>query len=89
MLDFGIPDFSALSCKSSDDLASVSLAVQHAITLFEPRLSHTQVIAIYDDSNRRGQARLQISGAVRLGMSLRKVEFDIPVNLSDGVSEAV
>jgi len=89
VLDFGIPDFSALSCNSSDDLASVSRAVQHAIALFEPRLSHTQVIATYDDSGHRGQAKLQISGAVRLGMSLRKVEFDLPVNLSDGVSEAI
>jgi type VI secretion system protein ImpF len=89
VLDFGIPDFSALSCKSSDDLASVGQAVQHAIALFEPRLSHTQVRAIHDDSGHRGQAKLQIAGAVRLGMALRRVDFDIPVNLSDGVSEAV
>jgi type VI secretion system protein ImpF len=90
VLDFGIPDFSSLSCKSSEDLALVSQAVQHAIALFEPRLSHTQVVAIHDDSiNHRGQAKLQISGAVRLGMTLRRVDFDIPVNLSDGVSETV
>jgi type VI secretion system protein ImpF len=90
VLDFGIPDFSSLSCKSSDDLAAVSQAVQHAIALFEPRLSHTHVVAIHDDSsNHRGQAKLQISGAVRLGMTLRRVDFDIPVSLSDGVSEAV
>jgi len=90
VLDFGIPDFSSLSCKSSDDLAAVSQAVQHAIALFEPRLSLTQVVATHDDSsNHRGQAKLQISGAVRLGMTLRRVDFDIPVSLSDGVSEAV
>lgn len=89
VLEFGIPDFSSLSCRSSDDLASVSQAVQHAIALFEPRLSHTQVVAIHDDSGPRGRAKLQISGAVRLGMTLRRVDFDIPVNLSDGVSEAV
>jgi len=89
VLDFGIPDFSSLSCRSTEDLATVSQAVQHAIALFEPRLSHTQVVALQDDSGRRGQAKLQISGAVRLGMTLRRVDFDIPVNLSDGVSEAV
>ena len=89
VLDFGIPDFSSLSCRSTDDLATVSQAVQHAIELFEPRLSHTQVVAMQDDSGHRGQAKLQISGAVRLGMVLRRVDFDIPVNLSDGVSEAV
>jgi type VI secretion system protein ImpF len=89
VLDFGIPDFSSLSCRSTEDLATVSQAVQHAIALFEPRLSHTQVVALQDDSGHRGQAKLQISGAVRLGMTLRRVDFDIPVNLSDGVSEAV
>jgi len=89
VLDFGIPDFSSFSCRSTEDLATVSQAVQHAIALFEPRLSHTQVVALQDDSGRRGQAKLQISGAVRLGMTLRRVDFDIPVNLSDGVSEAV
>jgi type VI secretion system protein ImpF len=89
VLDFGIPDFSSLSCRSTDDLATVSQAVQHAIELFEPRLSHAQVVAMQDESGHRGQAKLQISGAVRLGMVLRRVDFDIPVNLSDGVSEAV
>jgi len=89
VLEFGIPDFSSLSCRSTDDLATVSQAVQHAISLFEPRLSHTQVVAMQDDSGHRGQAKLQISGAVLLGMVLRRVDFDIPVNLSDGVSEAV
>lgn len=89
VLDFGIPDFSSLSCRSAEDLATVSQAVQHAIALFEPRLSHTQVVALPDDSGHRGQAKLQISGAVRLGLVLRRVDFDIPVNLSDGVSEAV
>jgi type VI secretion system protein ImpF len=89
VLDFGIPDFSSLSCRSTEDLTTVSQAVQHAIALFEPRLSHTQVVALQDDSGHRGQAKLQISGAVRLGMTLRRVDFDIPVNLSDGVSEAV
>lgn len=89
VLDFGIPDFSSLSCRSSDDLASVSQAVQHAIALFEPRLSHTQVIATHDRSGHQGQVKLQISGAVRLGLVLRRVDFEIPVNLSDGVSETV
>ena len=89
VLDFGIPDFSALSCRSTSDLAAVCQAVQHAIALFEPRLSHTQVVAIHDDTGHRGQANLQISGAVRLGLTLRRVDFDIPVNLSDGVSRAV
>ena len=32
------------------------------------------------------QRQVQITAAVRLGLSLRRVNFDMPVNLSDGAS---
>jgi type VI secretion system protein ImpF len=88
VLDYGVPDFSALSCRSTDDLTLVSQAVQHAIELFEPRLSHTKVRATQSDANLPGRAQLHIMGAVRLGLTLRRVDFDLPVNLSDGASRA-
>ena len=34
------------------------------------------------------RAQLHIMGAVRLGLTLRRVDFDMPVNLSDGASRA-
>ena len=88
VLDYGVPDFSALSCRSTDDLNLVSKAVQHAIELFEPRLSHTEVQATHSDASLPGRAQLHIMGAVRLGLTLRRVDFDMPVNLSDGASRA-
>ena len=86
VLDYGVPDFSALSCRSTDDLTLVSQAVQHAIALFEPRLSHTEVRATHGGSAHPGRAQLQITGAVRLGLTLRRVDFDMSVNLSDGAA---
>ena len=88
VLDYGVPDFSALSCRSTDDLTLVSQAVQHAIALFEPRLSQTEVRASHGAASHPGRALLHIMGAVRLGLTLRRVEFDMPVNLSDGASGA-
>jgi type VI secretion system protein ImpF len=88
VLDYGVPDFSALSCRSSDDLTLVGQAVGHAIALFEPRLSHTQVVATPGNASAPGRAQLNIVAAVRLGLSLRRVDFDMPVYLSDGASGA-
>lgn len=84
VLEYGVPDFSSLSCLSTDDLNLVGQAVGHAIAMFEPRLSHTTVVAVHAKASAPGRAQLNISGAVRLGLSLRRVEFDMPVNLSDG-----
>lgn len=88
VLDYGVPDFSALSCRSTDDLTLVSKAVQHAIKLFEPRLTHTEVRASHNSASLPGRASLHIMGAVRLGLTLRRVDFEMPVNLSDGASRA-
>lgn len=88
VLDYGIADFSALSCQSTDDLMLVSQAVQHAVALFEPRLSHTEVRVTRGADSQPGHAQLHITGAVRLGLTLRRVDFEIPLNLSDGMSGA-
>lgn len=88
VLDYGVPDFSALSCRSTDDLLLVNQAIQHAITLFEPRLSHIHVQTYTGARQQPGLAHVQITAAVRLGLSLRRVNFDMPVNLSDGASGA-
>lgn len=88
VLDYGVPDFSALSCRSTDDLTLVSQAIAHAIALFEPRLSHTEVRAVQSSASTPGRALLHITGAVRLGLTLRRVDFDMPVSLSDGASGA-
>lgn len=88
VLDYGVPDFSALSSRSTDDLSLVNQTIQHAISLFEPRLSHIHVQSHTGARQQPGLAQVQITAAVRLGLSLRRVNFDMPVNLSDGASGA-
>lgn len=85
VLDYGVPDFSAMSRRSTTDLLMVSKVIQHAIYLFEPRLSQTQVLAVAK-GGLSSNAQIRIVAAVRLGLTLRRVDFEMPVSLSDGTS---
>ncbi|WP_028311598.1 type VI secretion system baseplate subunit TssE [Derxia gummosa] len=76
VLDYGLPDFSALSARSADDLAALRDAIAHAIRLFEPRLMHAEV-TLTDDPASPQRARVHIDAAVRLGHELRRVRFDL------------
>ena len=87
VLNYGMPDFSAMSSRSFTDLSLLSNVVEHAIALFEPRLSHTQVQAV-PSGRAPGFANMHITAAVWLGLTLRRVDFDVPVDLSNGTSGA-
>ncbi len=76
VLDYGLPDFSALSLRSSEDRLLLERAIVRAITCFEPRLLHAQ--ARVEETGRVEHARVQISAAVRIGQELRRVEFAWP-----------
>jgi type VI secretion system protein ImpF len=76
VIDYGLPDVTALSPRSGDDLARLQCAVAHAIACFEPRLLHTRV-RVSDASGQPHRAHLHIDAAVRLGSELRRVQFDL------------
>lgn len=44
VLDYGVPDFTALSALSGDDRAKLSAAVAQSIAAFEPRLRDVRVL---------------------------------------------
>ena len=87
VLNYGVPDFSSISNRSFTDLSLLSSVVEHAIARFEPRLSHTQVQAV-PSGREPGFVNMHITAAVWLGMTLRRVDFDVPVDLSNGTSGA-
>lgn len=87
VLHYGMPDFSSLSSRSTQDLDLLGRVIQHAIMLFEPRLLHTEVRAV--PGTQVGFASVHIAGAVRLGLMLRRVDFDMPLGLSDGMQGTV
>lgn len=79
VIDWGLPDFSALSAQSGEDRQLLRQAVLHAIACFEPRLQqvHVAVDTWPGDPHR---ARLNIDAAVRIGGELRRVEFALPAD---------
>lgn len=79
VIDWGLPDFSALSAQSGGDRQLLRQAVLQAIACFEPRLQHVHVeVDTWPDDPHR--ARLNIDAAVRIGRELRRVEFALPAD---------
>lgn len=85
VLDYGVPDFTALSPRSGADMELLRSAVERAIALFEPRLMHTEV-KLGGQGVHPERARIHIAGAVRMGLALRRIELDMDLNLRDGTS---
>lgn len=78
VIDYGLPDLTALWPRSGDDRVRLQQAVLHAITDLEPRLLHPQV-QVGDDPTAPQRLRLTIEAAVRLGLQLHRVGFDLAV----------
>ncbi|MBL7998524.1 MAG: type VI secretion system baseplate subunit TssE [Candidatus Kapabacteria bacterium] len=50
VVNYGIPDFSAISSNNASDLRMLSIKIQRAITAFEPRLHSVRVDVIKADA---------------------------------------
>ena len=87
VLDWGLPDFTALSPRSGDDREALREAVEVALARFEPRLRQVQV-AVDDWPGQPQRARVQIDAAVRLGTEWRRVRFALPADGADAPGEA-
>lgn len=85
VIDWGVPDFSALSAQSGEDRLLLQRAVLHAISCFEPRMQHLQVVVDTWPGDPQ-RARVNIDASMRIGRELRRVEFTLPV---DGVPSEV
>lgn len=85
VIDYGVPDFTALSARSGEDMELLRHALQRAIGMFEPRLMHTEVSILKNGQNPEG-ARVHITAAVHMGLTLRRVELDMNLYLRNGTS---
>jgi type VI secretion system protein ImpF len=82
-LDYGIPDTSALSPKSQQDLERLQSAVSQAVIFYEPRLKDVTVKAF--PSRRAGAAAtLLIAGTVMIGLKLRQLNFELQLDPPPG-----
>lgn len=76
VVDFGMPDITALSPQSRDDRQLLQQLVRRAIACFEPRLSRTQVQVLEWPGDPK-RAKVEIMAVVRLGKELRRVKFEL------------
>lgn len=81
-LDYGIPDFTALSPSSTTDMHQLQTAITHAIGCFEPRLKNVNVHAF--PAAKGKSAAVAISGEVTIEMKLQPVSFELQLDARHG-----
>lgn len=90
VIDYGLPDHSALSPRSSSDLERLRLAITQAVARFEPRLVDTRV-TVGDCPGQPARARITLDAHIRLGLEMRRVQFTLeadPASIRTGTPAA-
>lgn len=81
VLDYGLPDYSALYTSSLADQQRLAALVRDTIAAFEPRLRSVEV-ELARIPNSRDALRVSVSGTVLVGGRLEPVRFNL--NANDG-----
>lgn len=78
VLDYGIPDFSALSVHSGPDRDALARGIADAIRWFEPRLARPEV-QVKPPRVPGGPMVVLVAGDALIDTSVQRVEFDMPL----------
>lgn len=84
VLEYGIPDFSALSAQNTADLQQLAAALRLAVQRYEPRLSDVSV-QVSATPNRHEVALVRIGAQARAGLALRRVDFEMLLGTPDSL----
>ncbi len=83
ILNFGLPDITALGLTSASDHRQLRLAIEACLRNFEPRLMNVRVtIEEADKTDRR--LRFHIEGIMKLDPAPEEIAFDTVLELSSG-----
>ena len=80
-IDYGIPDFSALSPRHGEDRDLIEKALAQAIGFFEPRMQQVAV-KVSEVAGRGDAAVATVSGDVMIGLKPQRVSFALNLNPS-------
>jgi type VI secretion system protein ImpF len=80
-IDYGIPDFSALSPRNDEDRALIEKALVQAIGFFEPRMRNVAV-KVSEVPGRGDTAVATVSGDLTIGLKPQRVSFSLNMNPS-------
>jgi type VI secretion system lysozyme-like protein len=76
VLDYGLPDFSALSAASEGDLKFLAQSIASQITAYEPRLRNVSVVLLPHASNPKAVQGV-IDASLLIGKVYEPVTFQI------------
>lgn len=83
MLNFGLPDITAMGLSSASDHRQLRLAIEACLRTFEPRLMNVRVSI--DDADRVDRRlRFHIEGSMKLDPAPEEIAFDTVLELSSG-----
>jgi len=85
VLDYGLPDFCALSPNSRPDMDLMTETIAKALQHFEPRLSHVAV-TLGTENNSETAAHAAIVAAVTLNGRALRVNFDLAFGASGALA---
>ncbi len=80
VLDYGIPDPTALTPQFILDRADLAAAITIAIRAFEPRL-HDPDVKIDPDPKQRNAAVITVRGTVKIGQRMQPVSFPLALHV--------
>ena len=85
VIDYGVPDFSALYARRGDDVALLESSLTRAVTLFEPRIQNVSV-KVQGVADRADAALVQVAGDVMIGLKPQRVSFELEMNPASGAA---
>ncbi|OZS41815.1 type VI secretion system baseplate subunit TssE [Photobacterium sanguinicancri] len=91
VMNYGLPDFSAMPFSSSDGRSYLCRIVEETITRFEPRFDAVFVTVLEDGAPEDRVLRLRIQAIFRVGTEQEELVFDSevePVSLGIKVEES-
>ncbi|HTX40593.1 MAG TPA: type VI secretion system baseplate subunit TssE [Acidobacteriaceae bacterium] len=83
VINFGLPDISALGLTSAADQRSLRMAIENCLRVFEPRLADVRVTLESADTTDR-RLRFHIEGNMKLDPAPEEIAFDTVLELSSG-----
>ncbi len=83
VINYGLPDISALGLSSASDQRALRLAIEAALRIFEPRLTDVHVTLESSDTVDR-RLRFHIEGNMKLDPAPEEIAFDTVLELSSG-----
>lgn len=82
VIDYGLPDYSAMYTRSTEDQKKLAELVRRTVEVYEPRLSQVKVEAEVLGNSEKA-VMVKVSGALSTGSLMERVSFTLQVTGED------